>query len=35
VTPYKASYARLTPGLMNSEAEVEKALETVRAIASA
>ena len=35
VTPYKASYARLTPGLMNSEAEVERALEAVRAIASA
>jgi isopenicillin-N epimerase len=35
VTPYKASYARLTPGLMNSEAEVEIALEAVRAIASA
>lgn len=35
VTPYKASYARLTPGLMNSEAEVEKALEAVRAIAAA
>ena len=35
VTPYKASFARLTPGLMNSEAEVDKALEAVRAIASA
>ncbi len=35
VTPYKASYARLTPGLMNSEAEVDKALEAVRAIAAA
>jgi len=35
VTPYKASYARLTPGLMNSEAEVDQALDAVRAIAKA
>jgi isopenicillin-N epimerase len=35
VTPYKASFARLTPGLMNSEAEVDKAVEAVRAIAAA
>lgn len=35
VTPYKASYARLTPGLMNSDAEVDQALEAVRAIAKA
>ena len=34
VTPYKASYARLTPGLTNSEAEVDRAVEAVRAIAS-
>ena len=35
VTPYKASFARLTPGLMNSEAEVDQALDAVRAIANA
>ena len=35
VTPYKASFARLTPGLMNSEAEVDQALDAVRAIAKA
>jgi isopenicillin-N epimerase len=34
VTPYKASYARLTPGLMNSEAEVDEAIAAVRAIAN-
>ncbi len=34
VTPYKMSYARLTPGLMNSEAEVDRAIEAVHAIAS-
>ena len=35
VTPYKASFARLTPGLMNSEAEVDQALDAVRTIAKA
>ena len=34
VTPYKASYARLTPGLMNSKAEVDEAIGAVRAIAN-
>lgn len=33
-TPYKASYARLTPGLLNSEAEVDQALAAVRALAT-
>jgi len=35
VTPYKASLARLTPGLMNSEAEVDQAIAAVKAIAKA
>ena len=30
-TPYPVSYARVTPGLLNSEAEVETTLEAVRA----
>jgi isopenicillin-N epimerase len=30
VTPYKTLYARLSPGLLNSPAEVETALAAVR-----
>lgn len=32
-TPYDPSYARLTPGLMNSSADVARAVDAVRAIA--
>ena len=33
--PYKVSYARLAPSLVNDEAEVETALRAVRDIAGA
>ncbi len=33
VTPYKHSYARVTPSLLNSEAEVDRTLAAIRAIA--
>lgn len=31
-TPYRVSYARLTPGIMNSEEEIEKTLEAVHGL---
>ena len=34
-TPYRVSYARLAPSLVNSLEEVEAALKAVRAIAAA
>ena len=32
-TPYRVSYARLTPGLLNSEEEIETTLRAVRELA--
>ena len=32
-TPYAASYARLTPGLLNAEAEIDRAVAAVAALA--
>ena len=31
-TPYRVSYARLSAGVMNDEADVERALKAVRAL---
>jgi isopenicillin-N epimerase len=33
VTPYAVQYARITPGLLNNEAEIERALAEIRALA--
>jgi selenocysteine lyase/cysteine desulfurase len=33
VTPYATQYARVAPGLLNSEAEIEMVLKEVRALA--
>jgi selenocysteine lyase/cysteine desulfurase len=33
VTPYRTSYARLSAGILNTEADVDRALDAVRALA--
>jgi len=33
VTPYATQYARMAPGLLNSEAEIETLLKEIRTLA--
>ena len=32
VSPYKSRYARLTPGIINTNADIDRALRAIRAL---